>query len=130
MIVVSPVIFTVVAQGVVKPLRWSRMFEGFLLLMAITGLGLLFFGASFSAWPNLPILLVPLMILVAFRFTPREVAVTNLLIAATVVIGAHHVLEPDLLGDSTEKTAHAVNAAADHQPDGPVTGRPCWPNAG
>lgn len=94
MIVISPVIFTVVAQSVVRPFRWGQMLEGIFLLMVITVLGLLIFRVAFPAWPNLSILLVPLLILVAFRFTPREVALANLLIAATVVIGAHQALGP------------------------------------
>ena len=64
------------------------MLEGVALTAAAAVGAMLLFGSAFTEWPVLSILVIPLLILIAFRFTLREVALANLLVAAGAMVGA------------------------------------------
>lgn len=100
MIVVAPVVFTLKAYGVPKAVSASRAFEAAALMAALFLGGLALFGVVFPTWPALSILILPLLILVAFRFTLREVAFANMFVAIGAAIGAGRTFgmsHPDIL---------------------------------
>ena len=92
MIVVTPVIFVLVAYGLPKRMLWQQWMECTAFMVAAFMGGLTLFGSVFPAWPALSILVIPLLILVAFRFTPREVVFANLLVAIGATIGVERTL--------------------------------------
>lgn len=100
MVVVAPVVFVLTAYGAPKGLSWLRALEGAALMMAGFFGGLVLFGVAFPTWPALSILVIPVLMLVAFRFALREVAFANLLVAAGAAIGAARTFggsHPDIL---------------------------------
>ncbi|MFA6240868.1 MAG: PAS domain S-box protein [Candidatus Hydrogenedentales bacterium] len=101
MIIVAPVVFAMKTHGLPTKLYTLRALEG-CALTAVAALGaMLLFGSTFSDWPALSILIIPLLTIIAFRFTFREVAIANLLVAAGAVFGAGHafgVSQPEILG--------------------------------
>lgn len=100
MMVVAPAVFVLQAYGIPKKLSWPRVLEGTGLMIAVTFGGLVLFGVAFPTWPALSLMVIPVLILIAFRFTLREVAFANLLVATGAAIGAGRTFggsHPDIL---------------------------------
>ena len=100
MIVVAPVAFVLAAYGLPQKISWRESAEGAGFMVAALLAGLTLFGSVFPAWPALSILVIPLLLLVAFRFTIREVVFANMLVALGATIGVAPTLQhalPDAL---------------------------------
>lgn len=96
MIVTAPVLFAFASYGLPKGCPSKRTLEAVALLAAAFFGGWILFGAAFPAWPALTILVIPLLILVALRFTLREVVLANALVAAGATIAVARTLEASL----------------------------------
>lgn len=99
-VVVAPVVFALKAYGLPKSVSASRVLEVAALMAVLFLSGYVLFGVVFPTWPALSILVIPLLILVAFRSTLREVAFANILVATGATIGAGQTFgssQPEIL---------------------------------